>query len=304
MGWLDKLKSSTPKPATPDQPQEAAPPATAFDINAAYYRWLTAAPPPRATPQCELQILEELARLSATPASAAALVPRVPDIIPQLLRTLGSDEMNAAALARQLGADTVLVAEVYREANRPAYLPRYHAGPPVDSIPAAIMLLGQNGMRMLLARVALRPLVSLQGGRLARRSAPLIWRQSEKSAFAASLLAPSLGANVFEAYLAGLMENVGLVVAMRIVDRHAVDEALPWSDPFIAGLFQHARTLSALIAAQWSSRSRWSRQSPAPAARRPGRRRTLLHWAGAWASCACWPTRPSSRLTIPSSSPA
>lgn len=201
--------------------------------------------------QRELQILEELTRLTASPGAAAALVPRVPDIIPQLLRTLGSDEMNAAALSRQLGADTVLVAEVYREANRPAYLPRYHAGPPIDSIPAAIMLLGQNGMRMLLARVALRPLVSLQGGRLARRSAPLIWRQSEKSALAASLLAPSLGADAFEAYLAGLMENVGLVVATRIVDRHSADETLPWSDPFIAGLFQHARRLSAQIAAQW-----------------------------------------------------
>lgn len=251
MGWLDKLKSNSAKPATPEQPLEATPPASAFEIDAAYYRWLTAAPPPRASPQREQHILDELARLAASPGGGAALVPRVPDIIPQLLRTLGSDDMNAAALARQLGADTVLVAEVYREANRPAYLPRYHAGPPVDSIPAAIMLLGQNGMRMLLARVALRPLVSLQGGRLARRSAPLIWRQSEKSALAASLLAPGLGANAFEAYLAGLMENVGLVVAMRIVDRCCADEALPWSDPFIASLFQHARTLSAQIAAQW-----------------------------------------------------
>lgn len=47
------------------------------------------------------------------------------------------------------------------------------------------------------------------------------------------------------------MENVGLVVAMRIVDQHCADEALPFSDPFIAGLFQHARILSAQIAALW-----------------------------------------------------
>jgi len=253
MGWLDKLLGGDAGSVAPPQSVHAgdASPAAAFEIDAAYYRWLAAARPPRAAPQLEVRILDELARLAQSPGAAAALVPRVPEIIPQLMRTLRDEEMNTATLSRQLGADMVLVAEVYREANRPAYLPRYHAGPPVNSIQAAIMLLGQNGMRMLLARVAFRPIVSMQSGRLARRTAPLIWRQSEKSALAASLLAPGLRANVFEAYLAGLMDNVGLVVAMRIVDQHCADEALPWSDPFIAGLFQHARVLSAQIAAQW-----------------------------------------------------
>ena len=259
MGWLDKLlgggaqapaSAQIPAPA----PAVAEADAGAFDsaeLDAAWYRWLAAASPPRATPQLEARILDELARLAQSPVAGAALVPRVPEIIPQLMRTLRSDDMNAAELSRQLSADTVLVAEVYREANRPAYLPRYHAGPPVDSIGGAIMLLGQNGMRMLLARVAFRPIVSMQNGRLARRVAPIIWRQSEKSALAASLLAPGLRANAFEAYLAGLMENVGLVVAMRLVDQACSDDALPWSDPFIAGLFAQARILSARIAALW-----------------------------------------------------
>jgi HD-like signal output (HDOD) protein len=175
----------------------------------------------------------------------------VPEIIPQLMRSLQGEDMNAAELSRQLSQDMVLVAEVYREANRPAYLPRYHSGPPVNSMQAAIMLLGQNGMRMLLARVAFRPIVSMQSGRLAKRTAPLIWRQSEKCALAASLLAPGLRANAFDAYLAGLMENVGLVVAFRLVDQLCADDALPWSDTFIAGLFGQARILSARIASLW-----------------------------------------------------
>jgi HD-like signal output (HDOD) protein len=146
----------------------------------------------------------------------------------------------------------VLVAEVYREANRPAYLPRYHSGPPVNSIQAALMLLGQNGMRMLLARVAFRPIVSMQSGRLARRAAPLIWRQSEKSALAASLLAPGLGADPFEAYLAGLMHNVGLVVAFRITDQVCQEQPLPQPPDFCAGLLASGRALSAAIARHWA----------------------------------------------------
>jgi HD-like signal output (HDOD) protein len=90
----------------------------------------------------------------------------------------------------------------------------------------------------------------MQSGRLARRVAPLVWRQSEKGALAASLLAPSFRANAFDAYLAGLMENVGLVVAFRLVDQASAD-ALPWSEHFIVGLFQHARILSARIAGLW-----------------------------------------------------
>jgi HD-like signal output (HDOD) protein len=256
MGWFGKLRSGEAAPKTgASAPAQASPAAsdaaTSAEIDAAYCRWLAAAPPLRATGQLELRILDELAGLAQSPVAGAALVPRVPEIIPQLMRTLQGEDMNAAELSRQLSQDMVLVAEVYREANRPAYLPRYHSGPPVNSIQGAIMLLGQNGMRMLLARVAFRPIVSMQSGRLARRAAPLIWRQSEKSALAASLLAPNLRANAFDAYLAGLMENVGLVVAFRLVDQLCPDEALPWSDAFIAGLFGQARILSARIAALW-----------------------------------------------------
>ncbi|MET0981075.1 MAG: HDOD domain-containing protein [Telluria sp.] len=253
MGWLDKLKKADAAPAAAARaaPTPEAAPATGAEIDAVFYRWLAQARPPRATPQTEVGILAELARLAQSPVAAAALVPRVPEIIPQLMRTLQAEDMNAAELSRQLSQDMVLVAEVYREANRPAYLPRYHSGPPISSMQGAIMLLGQNGMRMLLARVAFRPIVSMQSGRLAKRAAPLIWRQSEKSALAASLLAPGLRANAFDAYLAGLMENVGLVVAFRLIDQHCADEALPCSDQFVAGLFTQARILSARIAALW-----------------------------------------------------
>lgn len=96
------------------------------------------------------------------------------------------------------------------------------------------MLLGQNGMRMLLARVAFRPIVSMQSGGLTIRTAPLIWRQSEKCALAANLVAPAMQANAFDAYLAGLMANVGLVVAFRLIDQMHAPDAFPQSDAFIA----------------------------------------------------------------------
>lgn len=258
MGWIGKLfsgddENTTSAPAAIDATaaEDASEPASAADIDARYYRWLAAGRAQPATAETEQQILDELARLAQAPIAGAALVPRVPAIIPQLMRTLQDENMNAATLSRQLSQDVVLVAELYLEANRPCYRPRYHSGPPIDSIEGAIMLLGQNGMRMLLARVAFRPVMNMQSGPLAKRAAPLIWRQSEKCALAASLLAPSMRVNAFDVYLAGLMANVGLVVAFRLIDQMASQEALPQSDEFIAGLFAQARTLSARIAALW-----------------------------------------------------
>lgn len=267
MGWIGKLfggegEKTAAAPAAPAGPAapaveapsgaaEAQEPASAAQVDAAWYRWLVSAGWPAAAPETEQRILAELARLAQSPEAGAALVPRVPEIIPQLLRTLRDENMNAADLSRQMAKDVVLVAEVYREANLPRYRPRYHSGPPVDSMESAIMLLGQNGMRMLLARVALRPVLSVQAGVLAKRAAPLVWAQSEKCALAASILAPGARANAFEAYLAGLIENVGLAVALRLVDMACKDGALPQSDEFVAALFSRARTLSADIARLW-----------------------------------------------------
>lgn len=247
----DENTTSAPVAIEASAADGASEPATAADIDARYYRWLAASRAQPATAEAEKLILDELTRLAQAPVAGAALVPRVPAIIPQLMRTLQDENMNAAALSRQLSQDVVLVAEVYLEANRPCYRPRYHSGPPIDTIEGAIMLLGQNGMRMLLARVAFRPVMGMQSGPLAKRAAPLIWRQSEKCALAASLLAPSMRVNAFEVYLAGLMANVGLAVAFRVIDQMATDDALPQSDEFIAELFAQARTLSARIAALW-----------------------------------------------------
>lgn len=255
MGWIGKLLNGgddkKPAPLTTAAPEVAHEPATIAEIDALYYRWLAAVGSTQAPRQTEQQILDELTRLVSEPIAGAALVPRMPAIIPQLMRTLQEENMSAAELSRQLAQDVVLVAEVYREANRPCYHSRYNASPSISTMEGAIMLLGQNNMRMLLARVAFRPIVSMQSGGLTVRTTPLIWRQSEKCALAASLVAPGMQANAFDAYLAGLMANVGLVVAFRLIDQLHAPEAFPQSDAFIAQVFVQARILSVRIAELW-----------------------------------------------------
>ena len=271
IAWLKRLFAgsapvSAPPPPVARMPAiQATPPAMA-DAPAApvplhvaaidrHFYALLAGPAPGATEggaALEKAILDEMARLAAHPYGAAGLVPRVPAVIPQLLGSLRDDSLSGADLARQVAQDVVLVAEVIREANSPYYRP----ATPVKNIEGAVMLLGQNGLRMLLARVAFRPVIGMQSGRYARQVAPLVWGQSEQCALAASILAGGLDAKPFDAYLAGLMHNIGLIVAFRVIDRILPPGApqvvsLPDSPAFCATLLEQARALSSVIAAEW-----------------------------------------------------
>jgi HD-like signal output (HDOD) protein len=228
----------------------AAPPAAApyrsEQVDAMFYR-LLAGSGADAREGAEATILDALDRLLKTPSGGVNLVPRVPAVIPQLLRSLRDEGVDGTELARQVAQDPMLVAEVIRAANS-SY---YHPAAPVKNIEGAVIRLGQNGLRIQLARVSFRPIISDQSGHFAHLAAPQIWRQSEKCAAAAAMLARPNGADPFEAYLAGLMHSVGLIVALRLIDQVYRDAALPQTDTFCIALGAAARLLSARVAAQW-----------------------------------------------------
>jgi HD-like signal output (HDOD) protein len=249
--WINRLRGTSDNaPAAAASQAEAADDQAAdvaAEIEATYYRWLTAAHGYTAPSELEERILDELRQLAGQPGEAAGLVPRVPETIPGLLASLNNEDASVQELAKQVAQDVVLVAEVIREANSAYYRPIA----PVKNVEAAIMMLGQNGLRMLLARIAFRPLINMQAGGFAREAAPRIWNQSVSCALAASLMAPGLSTGVFEAYLAGLMQNVGLVVAFRVTDRVCGEGKVPGSSAFGARLLAGSRQLSAAIAGHW-----------------------------------------------------
>lgn len=220
---------------------------TGAEIDAAYYRWLTASNGFHAPAETERRILAEVTAMADDPGAAAHLVPRVPEVIPQLLASLGDDSVSHVEMGRQASQDVVLVAELIREANS-AY---YRSLDPVSTVEAAIMRLGHDGLRMLLARLAFRPIIKMQAGGFARIAAPNVWNQSERCALAASLMAPGVTAGAFEAYLAGLLQNVGLMVAFRVSDDICEDGRIPGSRAFGQELQGLSRRLSSHIAAHW-----------------------------------------------------
>jgi HD-like signal output (HDOD) protein len=241
-----------PAPVRAAQPA-AASPAVPFDqldhVNSLYNRWLfdTDGEPGLDTNPLENQVLEALEAVIASQQSGSALVRRLPGMIPQLLQSLRSDSFSGAQLSRTISNDVVLVAAVIRLANSSLA----GTGTAIGSVEHAVMVIGQEGLRHLITSVAFRPIIDMNSGHYTRTLAPRIWEHSERCAVANRALAEAMGIDPFEAFLAALVQNVGLIVSLRIMDQVAKGDDGLGSEIFCAQLARHARVLTCSIGREW-----------------------------------------------------
>lgn len=268
--WLQRLfsrrpahepeQAQPPAPAAvaaPDAPAAplpaAARPVVSFDqlddVNRRFHHWLfeVEGEPEFDLSEVETQALEALAAIVNSKQSGSALVRRMPGMLPQLLQSLRSDNFSGAQLARTISSDVVLVAAVIRMANGSLV----GTGTQISSVEHAVMLIGQEGLRHLITSVAFRPIIDMNSGHFTRSLAPRIWDHSERCAVANRQLAESMGIDPFEAFLAGLVQNVGLIVALRILDQTARERRHLGSELFCAELVRHARALTCGIGREW-----------------------------------------------------
>ncbi|WP_220806251.1 HDOD domain-containing protein [Noviherbaspirillum aridicola] len=195
----------------------------------------------------EKAILAELDAVVRSQEAGAHLLRRLPGVIPQLLQSLRSGEFAGPELARKIAGDLVLVTEVLRLANSVANSP----GNPVTSVEHAILVLGQDGLRRLITSVAFKPIIDLRSGGFTRMLAPRLWDQSERCALANRLLAEGEAVDPLDAFLAGLISNVGLTVSLRVIDRMS-DQRHPIGSPtFCNGLASIGRDLAVAIGRDW-----------------------------------------------------
>lgn len=202
------------------------------------------------TNQTEDAILAELDALAESPQTGAHLVRRMPGVIPQLLQSLRSADFSGGDLARKIWNDVVLVAEVLRLANSAAYSPSTR----IDSIDHAILMLGQDGLRQLITSVAFKPIIDLKSGSFTRKVAPRLWDQAERCAIANRLLAQDARygpVDPLDAFVAGLIHNVGLTVSLRVIDRMSDGKQQIGSPTFCNALATHGRILSCNIGREW-----------------------------------------------------
>lgn len=197
----------------------------------------------------ELRALALIDALLAKPVGPADWLPRARSVVPQLLAMLRREDIGSEAVAQQVGRDAALVAQVLRLASSAAQ----GASDRPPSLRQALDRIGRVGLNSAIASVVMQPIFSPDGHGLAARAGARLWQHAECKAVHGAELAPSHGIDAFEGYLAGLLHNCGLTIALHEIDRRGLFAAAGpgFSAAFSDALLPRCDALFGLAAAAW-----------------------------------------------------
>lgn len=195
----------------------------------------------------ERRALKAMEALNASDLSKSEMLPRLPVIVPELLRSVRANKAATENLMRHISRDLILVGQIVRKANSP----RYRAGKEVKTLDEAVLVLGHNNLRQMVANISMKPVFNMRRGHFGPLAAPRLWAQSERCAVACRCLAKQLHVDDFEAYLTGLVSNTGWILGARVLDQVSDGTQAPHSVVFRQRWVRLGRLLTRKIAAQW-----------------------------------------------------
>lgn len=236
--------ATTPAPAAPAA-RPALPPATIRDR---FHRFVLGLADSEASEPdaAELATLRQLELLGSRFDMHS--LPRLPTVLPQLLRALRNDNTGGGELARLIGRDPLMVGEVMRVTGSV----HYRAAQPITSLQQAVVLLGQDGLRRVLTQHVMKPILQAHAGAFGHAAGERLWHHAERCAHACAWLGRHNHSDAFEAYLAGIVCHAGDGAVIRLLDRLGpADDAEPPSPGFLAGCAALAAQLSLRVAQHW-----------------------------------------------------
>ncbi|WP_310384204.1 HDOD domain-containing protein [Roseateles sp.] len=141
-------------------------------------------------------------------------LPSLPALVLELLASIDQEDSNADALADKLSQDQALTAKTLRLANSSFYgMPHQ-----VTSMQQSIAILGFRTIRSLATTAALIGAFPSAAG--AGFDMGGFWRHAYATALFARELAPTLQVNPEQAYTAGLLHDIGLLVLVTQFTDH------------------------------------------------------------------------------------
>jgi len=182
-------------------------------------------------------------------ARDAVEIPPYPAVAMRIERLVGGGDFGLDELARLVGSDQALAADVLRCANAAAFA----RGGPVASVPQAVARIGAGE----LSRIAFAS--ALSGRALARGPLALLRRRVWHDAVAAGVLARELARPralpVDDAFACGLLHDFGKVLALECLERIARGARHPRPMPsrfWEVVVDNHHVRLGAVLAEKWA----------------------------------------------------
>lgn len=139
--------------------------------------------------------------------------PVLPEVAKNVLEVTRDERCEPRSLADLLKRDAAMAAGVLRAANSPAYAPRS----PIVSLSHAISRLGLDAIRKIAVLVACNERVFAATGREALARA--LYFHSTLTAFVAQEVARTLKAGVEDAFIGGLLHDIGQPMALKAIAR-------------------------------------------------------------------------------------
>jgi HD-like signal output (HDOD) protein len=186
------------------------------------------------------------------PASQRKYFPRRPNLLPELIRAINDEGVSVRKLVPIVARDPALVGNLLRVANSSYYRVTQRA---VETIERAIVVLGSDGLRSVMAAALMQPIFHVPGAGGAARFPEIVWEHAVRSAHAAIPHAALVErANPFAAELLTLISGLAEIVLFRAVLEHCPRSAgRDVVDPAVIAsiLDSHSASFAWHIGADW-----------------------------------------------------
>lgn len=152
------------------------------------------------------------------PVSQRKYFPRRPNLLPELIRAINDEGVSVRQLVPIVARDPALVGNLLRVANSSYYRVTQRA---VETIERAIVILGSDGLRSVMAAALMQPIFQVPGAAGAARFPEIVWEHAVRSAHAAIPHAALVErVNPFAAELLTLISGLAEIVLFRAVLEH------------------------------------------------------------------------------------
>ncbi|MEQ1581112.1 MAG: HDOD domain-containing protein [Steroidobacteraceae bacterium] len=201
-------------------------------------------------PETHQSVLDAVSLTLTGIADRERTLPRRPLLLPQLLRALNDPQTTREDLSAIILQDPVLAADVLRTANSPFYRV---AREPVDSLDRAILLLGFEGLKSVVAASIMQPVFRTPKGQF-DAFAPTLWELAMRTATAAGIYAARTGtADPTTAQLLGLLSALGPLAVFRATSEAYREQPrlVPRAEVYVRLIEACADATSSAIASHW-----------------------------------------------------
>jgi HD-like signal output (HDOD) protein len=196
------------------------------------------------------EVISNTADVLQNAATEDRYAPRRPSLLPQLLRAMNDEEVSRRELVTIISRDPSLVGNLLKMANSPFYRVSAQA---VESIDRAVVILGNDGIRSLIAAALAQPIFRIRGGDFPKFP-EIAWEHTFRTASATvTHTAIVEKSDPFAAQLLGLVAGMASIVVFRVaLDQYDARPKLrPHAAAMAAMLEMQTAEVAKRIATSW-----------------------------------------------------